>query len=62
MIRHHKCGFGCTTKHELPSQLIPVARLTLDEKMEDMVCEEDQEDDVMPSQISWPMPISRKCQ
>ena len=48
MIRHHEHGFGCVTKHKLPSHLIPVARPTLDEEIEDMVCEENEEDDVIP--------------
>ena len=48
MTRHYKRGFGCVTKHKLPSQLIPVARPTLDEEIEDRVCEENEEDYVMP--------------
>ena len=38
----------CVTNHKLPSQLIPVARPVLNKKIEDMVCEENEEDDVMP--------------
>ena len=48
MTRHHKRGFGCVTKPKLRSQLIPFARLTLDEEIEYMECDENQEDDVMP--------------
>ena len=48
MNRHHKRGFGCVPKHKLPSQLIPVARLTINEKIQDMACEENEEDDVIP--------------
>ena len=48
MTRHHKCGFGCVTKHELPSQLIPVVQSTLDEEIEDMTCQEIKKDNVMP--------------
>ena len=40
-------GFGCMTKHKLPSQLIPVTRPTLVEEIEDMTCEENEEDNVM---------------
>ena len=69
MTRHHKCGFGCVTKHKLPSQLIPVAQSILDKDIEDMTCQEIEKDNVMPIitiveplQISWPMPHLRKCQ
>ena len=48
MTRHHKCGFGCVTKHKLPSQLIPVVQCTLDEEIEDMTCQEIKKDNVMP--------------
>ena len=48
MARHQKRWFGCVTKHKLPSQLVPVARPTLNEEIEDMGCEENEEDDVMP--------------
>ena len=48
MSRHYKRGFGCVTKHKLPSQLIPVARSTIDEEIEDLACEENEEDDVIP--------------
>ena len=47
MTSHHKRGFGCVTKQKLPSQLIPVVRHTIDEEIEDMTCEENEEDDVM---------------
>ena len=43
-----KRGFGCVTKCKLPSQLNPVARPTLDDETENMGCEENEEDDVMP--------------
>lgn len=49
MSRHHKRGFGYVTKQKLPSQLIPVARLSLDEETENKACEENEEDDVMPT-------------
>ena len=45
MTRYYKRGFGWVTKHTLLSQLIPVA---LDEEIKDMVCEKNEEDDVMP--------------
>ena len=48
MIRYHKGGFGCVTKHKLPSQLIPVTRSIIDEGIEDMTCERNEEDNVMP--------------
>ena len=48
MTRHNKFGSGCVTKHNLPSQLIPVAQPTIDEEIENMACEENEEDDVMP--------------
>ena len=48
MTRHHKREFGCVTKHELPSQLIHFAQPALNEEIEDMACEENEEDDVMP--------------
>ena len=48
MTRHHKRGFGCVTKHKLPTQLITVIRPTFNEEIEDMVSEENEEDDVMP--------------
>ena len=38
-VDRHKLGFGCVTKQKLPSQLIPVARPTFNEEIEDMVCE-----------------------
>ena len=38
MNRHHEPGFGCMTKHELQSQLIPVTQPTLDEEIVDMTC------------------------
>ena len=47
-VDRHKRGFGCVTKHKLASQLIPVARPTLDEETENMRCEENEEDDVIP--------------
>ena len=47
MTSHHKRGFGCVTKQKLPSQLIPVVQHTIDEEIEDMTCEENEEDDVM---------------
>ena len=71
MTRHHKRGLGCVTKHKLPSQLFPVARPTLDEEIEDMTCEEIEEDNVVPiitiANINvpipmWPMSYLRKCQ
>lgn len=34
-------GFGCVTKHKLPSQLISVAGPTLNEEIEERKCEED---------------------
>ena len=48
MTRHQKRGFGFVIKHKLPSQLIPVARPTHDEEIENMKCEENKEDNVMP--------------
>ena len=49
-VDRHKRGFGCVTKHKLPSQLIPVAQPTLDEETENMGCEENEEDDpISPS-------------
>ena len=39
--------FGCVIKHKLPSQLIPVARPIVDEEIEDIACEEHEEDYVM---------------
>ena len=47
MTSHHKRGFRCVTKQKLPSQLIPVVQHTIDEEIEDMTCEENEEDDVM---------------
>ena len=47
-MTRHKRGFGWVTKHKLPSQLIPVARLTLGEKIENMACVGNEEDHVMP--------------
>ena len=44
---HTHRGFGCVTKHKLPSQLIPVTRPTIVEEIEDMTCEENEEDNVM---------------
>ena len=35
------------TKHELPSQLISVARPTFDEEIEDKACEENEEDNMI---------------
>ena len=43
VVNRHKRGFACLTK-----QLIPVVRPTLDEEIEDMACEENEEDDVIP--------------
>ena len=48
ITRHQKRGFGFVTKHKLPSQLIPVARPTRDEEIENMTCEENKEDNVIP--------------
>ena len=36
------------TKSKLPGQSIPVARPTLDEEIEDVACDENEKDDVMP--------------
>ena len=36
------------TKNKLPGQSIPVARPTLDEEIEDVACDENEKDDVMP--------------
>ena len=47
-VDRHKRGFGCVTKQKLPSQLIPVARPSLDEETENMGCEDNEENDVMP--------------
>ena len=48
MTRHLKREFGCVTKHKLQSQLIFVARPTVDEKIKDMAREEYEEDDMIP--------------
>ena len=45
-VDRHRRGFGCVTKHKLPNQLIPVARPSLGDEIEDTQCEDD--DDVMP--------------
>ena len=47
-VDHHKHGFGCVAEHKLPSPLIPVAQPTLNEETENMGCEENEEDDMMP--------------
>ena len=35
VVDRHRRGFGCVTKHKLPNQLIPVARPSLGDEIED---------------------------
>ena len=41
VVDRHRRGFRCVTKHKLSNQLIPVARPSLGDEIEDTQCEDD---------------------